>query len=311
MRFHVWIPAVVVVVLVATGVAAQPPTSVAAPSGQPDSVVTKSDKRTIGGHVTRADGSPIKGATVECSFTDNIHTVFGTAKTGEDGRYCVKDVSIWRIEVIAQAPGYTPALKYLPEGGDTEVDLQMQPGHWLEGRTVDGHGKPVAGASVRIDDCLLSRKTTTDKKGWFRLADLAPKLIHIGIEHKDYCAVPRMPVTVDDRKDHRIVLRPARYVSGLVVDAKSRKPVKTFVVSTDYGPDGTHMLFETRDGRFRYRSQPGSPTGWFKAFDTDNVTSLTITVSADGYLPKTVKEAPVRPISAKSLVRVRLRRSKR
>ena len=309
MRSHVWIPAVVVLVILA--VAAQSPTLSAATSGQPDSAAAKSDKRTISGRVTRTDGSPIKGATVECSFTDLIHTVYGTAKTDEDGRYAVKDVSVWRIEVIAQALGYAPALKYLPEGGDAEVDLQMQPGHWLEGRTVDERGKPVAGASVRMDDCLLSRKTKTDKNGWFRLADLAPKPIYIDVDHKDYCAVPRMAVTVDDRKDHRIVLRLARYVSGLVVDARSGKPVKTFVVSTDYGPDGTHVLFKTRDGRFRYRSQPGSPTGWFRGWDTDNVTSLTITVSAEGYLPETVKEAPVRPISAKSLVKVRLRPDKR
>lgn len=300
MRSYVWISAVVVLVM--TGIAAQSPALSAA---------AKSDTRTISGRVTRADGSPVKGAVVECSFTDLVHTVYGTAKTGEDGRYAVNNVSVWRIEVIAQASGYAPAVKYLPDGGDAEVDLQMQPGHWLEVRTVDERGKPVAGASVRMDDCLLPRKTTTDKNGWFRLADLPPKLIYIEVEHKDYCAVPRMAATVDDRKDHRIVLRPARYVSGLVVDSKSGKPVKRFVVSTDYGPDGTHVLFETRDGRFRYRSQPGSPTGWFRAYDTDDVTSLTITVSAEGYLPQTVEQAPVRPISAKSLVKVRLRPKKR
>jgi hypothetical protein len=120
-----------------------------------------------------------------------------------------------------------------------------------------------------------------------------------------------MAVTVDDRKDHRIVLRPARYVSGLVVDAKSAKPVKTFVVSADSGPDGTLVLFKTKDGRFRYRSQPGWPDGHFRAWDTDNATSLTITVSADGYLPQTVENAPVRPIAVKSLVNVRLRPNKR
>ena len=309
MRSYVWISAVVVLVM--TGIAAQSPTLLAATSGQPDSAAAKSDKRTISGRVTRADGSPIKGAVVECSFTDLIHTVLGTAKTGEDGRYAVKGVSVWRMEVVAQASGYAPAVKNLPDGGDAEVDLQMQPGHWLEGRTVDERGKPVAGASVRMDDCLLSRKATTDKNGWFRLADLASERIYIEIDHKDYCAVSRMAVTVDDRKDHRIVLRPARYVSGLIVDAKSGKPVKRFVVSADSGPDGTLVLFKTNDGRFRYRSQPGWPDGRFRAWDTDNATSLTITVSADGYLPQTVKNAPVRPISAKSLVKVRLQPSKR
>jgi hypothetical protein len=288
--------------------ARHPALPVRASGTQPATSIT--NRRNVRGRVTQVDGTPLAGATVDCTSFESNPVVLGSVKTDADGRYLVDSMSKYaHIEVVARLRGFEPGFVDLPEEGGPEVDFKLNPGHWLEGRTIDEAGKPVAGVSLRLNgehEGHRFRNTTSDKLGRFRLQDLPAGSTSIEVDHPNYGAIRRMAVVADGRKDHVIVLKAARYVSGIVLDAKTGKPVKQFVVSTFTTADGASEAFKSSDGRFRHRARPMSPTSWFHGWDTDNVTELTIEIEAPGYLPKKIEKAPVGPISAKAYFTVRL-----
>ena len=71
------------------------------------------------------------------------------ARSGDDGVFRIEGVPTGRWIADGFAPGYTSPAGVELEAGHGVIELSLARGATLEGRVVDGDGRPVAGASVR------------------------------------------------------------------------------------------------------------------------------------------------------------------
>jgi protocatechuate 3,4-dioxygenase beta subunit len=182
------------------------------------------------GRVTDQDtGKPIAGARIGEGWTMDKYV-----ETDADGRYEMRGYGSYGYgEVRVTAPDYGPQLRRLPKQADgVTADFALQRGCEVTGRTVDAAGKPVAGAYVAAvgfsgDGTFDWSGSTTDADGRYRLRGLRHEVEHALIARADGFAslvgdLPSLrpePTALPD-----VTLRPARYVSGVVVDAEG-KPV--------------------------------------------------------------------------------------
>ncbi len=115
----------------------------------------------VSGTVVNAlTGAPIPRALVQLQGPEPIR-----AFTGDDGHFEVKDVPEGRYSVMAQRPGFQPAMRSptVTVGATTpSVECKLQPQSSLRGRIVNSDGEPVEGVGVQI----LRRAVTNGRRDW-------------------------------------------------------------------------------------------------------------------------------------------------
>ncbi|MCU0223326.1 MAG: carboxypeptidase-like regulatory domain-containing protein [Acidobacteria bacterium] len=150
-----------------------------------------------------APGPAVAGAEValRCGAGDELLT---ETKSSEGGRYDLGTVparGACRLTAThADQPPFVKALELSARETPLVVDIAFDPAAALTGRVVDGDGKPVKGAEVRVTDQLrggdaaAERSAASDDKGAFRVGGLAASRYRVEVRPPDALVARREAV---------------------------------------------------------------------------------------------------------------------
>ncbi|WP_063566423.1 carboxypeptidase-like regulatory domain-containing protein [Paenibacillus sp. O199] len=136
---------------------------------------------TIVGKVTDQSGKPVVGAVIKAT------TVSQSVKTDREGNYAISGIDNYaynEITIQVDAKGYVFYTRYLSVGTGSTMTLNivLQDAADVSGLVQDEQGRPVAGATVSLDNF----KTKTDKQGKYSINRLRPESSTISVEADGY-----------------------------------------------------------------------------------------------------------------------------
>lgn len=235
------------------------------------------------------------------------------AVTGADGRFRIESAPAGELDLVGVAEECLPAKgpRVMCADGLLALagDFELPRGPMVSGRVVDSAGKPVEGAVVRWNPIdfrnfefdfsfapLLAASVEgfdyprTDSDGRFTAGAFAGKGPHRIDFFKLGYANQRFEWNPAERKDEiEVTLRAGGAIEGIVMDLERKAPVTSFTIQTrdrietqidapgNNNPFSGGIVFEARDGRFRLDPVKGGE-------------KISFTVSAKGYLDKTVDD---------------------
>jgi hypothetical protein len=214
--------------------------------------------------------------------------LLGTAKAGEEGRFCLSGPRYSASKpyaplatLFAAAPGYGLAGQLVEQARlHQEVSVKLLPERVVRGRLIDLQGQPAAGVRVnyagsaedwRIREekkCVpfWPKPVTTDDKGRFLLRGLGLRKATLEINHERF-APQRLEVETgerDDGKEATLSLVGARNLRGRVTYADTGKPaakLQVFAVALEdeRGAGLYHVEGQTDEqGQFFLNTFPGN-----------------------------------------------------
>ncbi|GEM_PF-1214739 len=130
--------------------------------------------RSLEGTVTDTKGDPISGATVILSVSLGSQS----RTTTDTGRFVFEDLPFGEQKIYIQVrhPEYSlvEIERELGDEAPPPLEIKMQRAAALEGRVVDGQGRPVSGAEVALSlpDLIPRTLDTTDLDGRFKIKSL-------------------------------------------------------------------------------------------------------------------------------------------
>lgn len=234
----------------------------------------------VEGYVVDPRGRPVEGVEVNASdatvpfammrFGRQEETVPG-AVTGADGYFRIEDRRVGEtINLDAGRAGYAvssaPGVRVPPE---EPVRIVLQPASVVEGRVVDGDGKPVAAARIVIFPTerrggFQAKNGTSDDSGAFRIEDVPPGAVEARVTATGFQAayVSNLEVRAgQDLKGVEIVLAAGAAVEGRVL-SPSGKPVagaEVRVVEEEARGFFRMPAMASTDGDGRYRLEGVAP----------------------------------------------------
>ena len=135
--------------------------------------------------------------------------------------------------------------------------LVLKEGLTLKGRVIDRDGRPIAGARVSPVFPNRSAAATTDDRGRFELAHIAPGPIELTVQARGYVPAQRK-VAAGEAAPVEIRLEAGRAVTGRLVDQANR-PIAGALLQVEFGPSNRAIgptAHTERDGRFRIEGVP-------------------------------------------------------
>jgi RNA polymerase sigma factor (sigma-70 family) len=239
--------------------------------------------RRLAGRVVDETGTPLEG--VYLGAADANSNERESAWSDAEGRFELLCVPKERARLVASRDGYGVAILALDPAAieQTELELVLTRGHFLEGTVVDPSGAPLPWALVRYeaDAMLHDGADYTDAEGRFRFEGLPDRPVTVECWRNGF-ASSRMQTFRPDQANVVLRMEPLGAFAGRVVDA-SGAPISSFVVrlspaatsGTNDGLDSLPQpqLFASPDGRF------------FLADDFARGKLGTLEVSAEGYAP--------------------------
>lgn len=163
-----------------------------------------------------------------------------TARTDGEGKFMVAEIPALELDLEARKEGFGPrtvrGVEVPPGRGPVDLGtLVLTPGAVVAGAVRDRGGRPVAGASVWLEEDRggappgLRRvlrgepAATTGEDGRFRVADLEPgRRIHLAARKEGFVPAMVRGVEAPTREPVSLVLDPASRVSGLVVTGEGQ-----------------------------------------------------------------------------------------
>lgn len=174
--------------------------------------------------VTSDTGEPIEGATVKLDdFSE------ASATTAKNGIASLSPVRPGWVGVEVSANGYAGASSFgqVGSGGATAtLHVKLHKGVSVSGRVVDESGKGLAKVEVAVGEAwwmpMSSAKATTDDKGDFTFAAIAPGSHTFNAADGEHAPAKSLPVTVADRtiSGIAITMKQGGSLSGKVIDTK-------------------------------------------------------------------------------------------
>jgi beta-lactamase regulating signal transducer with metallopeptidase domain len=222
---------------------------------------------TVTGKVTDESGKPIVGALIRTKFLNDIRE----AHTGADGVYTLAGCEPRSARIVVSAKGRATDMKELNIESEMQpVDFRMMPGGTVRIRALDEKGNPVPGARIFFQQWR-------GRFAYFEFNHISQFADKNGVwvwneapldEFKaDICPPDGMSLS-----EQPLIARPQEYVfrlpgplvvSGKVIDAVTRKPIKEFRVVPGVRSSETHMnwvpseTFSVSDGQYRIRETHG------------------------------------------------------
>jgi protocatechuate 3,4-dioxygenase beta subunit len=186
----------------------------------------------LSGRITdKQTGRPIANACIGEGWTMDKHVT-----TGADGRYEMRGYGAPGYGAVrVTATGYGPQFRRVAAKAEgAAADFQLETATEATGRIVNAAGKPVARAYVAAvgGTFAMSDDQThdwcsaeTDAEGRYRLQDLRANVAHVLMIRAEGFAtivgeMPDLGPTPLQLND--VVMRPCRYVSGVVVDSAGK-----------------------------------------------------------------------------------------
>ncbi len=229
--------------------------------------------KSLAGVVRDTRGNPVAGARI--TNYGNSADVRREALTDDHGEFSFAELfdGYAGHQIYIVAKGFAPQrVAVEPKNGPALalVKVTLKPGHSIRGRVVDEQGRPVAEAWVAPCsggypnlDAGVSVQTRED--GQFNF-DSLPEDVTFRVSAPGYPNFPK-PITLplDGDEPVQITLESPGALHGRVVDARTRKPVRTFRVQLGFSPktkpgdkDGIYLsswsdpgiTFNSGDGEF-------------------------------------------------------------
>ncbi len=241
---------------------------------------------TVTGRVTDDSGKPIVGALVRTKFLNDIRE----AKTGTDGIYQLAACQPQATRIVVSARGRATDMKELTiEPGMEPVDFKLKPGGTVRIRVLDAKGNPVPKA------CIFFQRWRGQFE-YFEFDHVSRYADENGVWvwneapldefSADICPPDGMQLELQPliARAEEFVFRtsPALVVSGKVVDAVTKNPIKKFRVVPGFRAADNEMHYARNvsyvasDGRYTIRRTRAD-------FDV-------IRIEADGYRPSSSRE---------------------
>lgn len=219
---------------------------------------------TVKGVVTDDLGRPIQDATVY-QGSDRHGSDYPKTKTNKEGQFQFENCKAAQMVLTVIAKGFAPDLKMVDVNDEVDaINFELSKGSTLRVRVVDVNDKPLKNVMVAADSWRGHRSladlrgNATDANGdwvWEDAPDDAVAYDILGakamfVRNKEF--VPKDEVQV-------VKLYPTLAVTGLVADAKTGKPIKSFkVIPGIYWEGDERILWEHRrarvgaGGKYRY-----------------------------------------------------------
>jgi protocatechuate 3,4-dioxygenase beta subunit len=237
------------------------------------------EARSLKGQVVDPEGQPVAGAQVALTEGTGGLLVGGgfaegswgssQATTDADGRFVLDRLPPRTIRIEARATGFRnrslAGIQIPAEGEATPVEIQLERGPYLEGRVLDGQGRPVPRALVRAEGKVQDSGrfsfggTRADDEGHYEISGLEPGPHTITAQSVEGGSAARASVEIrvgPNRLD--LSLPDGLEVSGRVVDARGL-PVAGASVSLLGLPPSTSwglQAISSADGSFLIRDVP-------------------------------------------------------
>jgi RNA polymerase sigma factor (sigma-70 family) len=222
---------------------------------------------TVTGRVTDEAGRPIAGALVRTKFLNDIRE----ARTDSDGTYTLVGCEPRTAKIVVSAKGRATDMKELridPDMGP--VDFRMKPGGKVRVRVVDEQGKPIPRARIFFQWWrgpfsyfeFNHVNQYADKDGVWVWNEAPLDEFKADICPPGGMELLQQPLTARD-EEYVFRTHKALVISGKVVDAATKQPVKEFLVVPGIRWDAAHMNwargegFHAGDGHFEYRPWRG------------------------------------------------------
>ncbi|WP_169976898.1 carboxypeptidase-like regulatory domain-containing protein [Tautonia rosea] len=263
--------------------------------------------RVANGRVLDADGCPVAGGPVEILVwlesrgpTSGVAAIRSATETDADGHFRTPPLPTGRLSVQVLVPGFKLGRTFArlaPSPGEEELEpIRLEPDAPIKGVVVDPEGRPIAGASVRTYGNYDA--VETDDAGAFTLSGMVHDRFPFQVSKRGYLRMSRSvtrtedglswkeqgpdgePVEIRPVADLRVVMEPASWIEGRVVDAETGEPVRieTIVLCQVFREaDGTPVFRSCFSASFE---QP-EPGRFVLSYGTPGEYHLA--VSADGY----------------------------
>ena len=241
----------------------------------------------IDGTVVGPDGRPVPGAEVVYGGAARYANSIPPVKTDAAGKFALGIEPGVASTLTAQHAGFGPAIQAIRVGGEPQrVTLALPAARTLGGRVVDGAGKPIAGAHLRVDRWrggeTLGQELTTDADGRFAWHDAPGDEVGAEVYADGYTSKRDVPLAPG--ASHEIVLTAPTVIKGTVVDAETGRPIPKFslLLGLVYQP-GHQLLWQRGFGTDEAAKKAAGSFEYTLSFPSHRALTR---VQAEGYLPE-------------------------
>lgn len=263
------------------------------------------------------DAKPIAGADVKA---DADHA----AKSDDQGKATIEPVHPGWVSVQAAAPGYASGSAFTTigsSGATGQITITLHKGYAVSGKVVDESGAPIAKAKVDAQTGMWDfggRKddeVTTDDKGQFTIAALAPGSHTLSAVDGEHAPARSTPITIKDRAVTGIVItmKAGGRIAGKVVDKDHRtvafatvrisgKGANQWMVAARQATTDKDGAFELRGlARAKQQARAESDLAASKIADVDleakaEVTNLELVLDVSGTITGIVVDDKGQPV---------------
>jgi hypothetical protein len=228
----------------------------------------------IAGTVIDQEGRPIVGA--ELTNMGRSSNEVRKTTTGKEGRFRLENLyeGSHGKEVTVRARKFAPLrLKVTPGPADkpAEIDIALNAGHMLKGRVADEAGQPLEGVAVYFagggNPFSDGGSTKTDTQGIFEFDSLPPDC-PFRFQKSGYSEINDRRFDLDQPDVIAVTMVPSGAILGKVVNAKTRRPIRTFNVRITFSPSrqpndpsagissdlvDPGQAFQSADGKFQIK----------------------------------------------------------
>ncbi|MDB5391088.1 MAG: blaR1 2 [Planctomycetaceae bacterium] len=234
----------------------------------------------VTGKVTDAADRPIEGALIKTKFINDLRE----AKTGKDGTYRLVGCEPRMTKIVVWAKGYaTDKQQVLVDPKMQPVNFQMQPGGKLRIRVLDKQDKPVAKARIFFQEWRGNYEyfefghinQYADEKGIWEWNEAPLDAFKADICPPDAMYLSHQPL-IARQEEHVFRTPPALVISGRVLDAKTKQPIRKFAVVPGSRFERSGLYWSESD---RFVANEGT----YRLRHTSPEFAHLIRIEADGY----------------------------
>jgi len=237
------------------------------PGREPVARVSLDRGLTVTGRITDEAGGPIPGARVRTKFLNDIRE----ALTGSDGVYKLAGCEPRTARIVASARGRATDMKELRIDSEMgPVDFKLKPGGTVRLRVLDQKGNPVPKARIFFQQWrgrfayfeFNHVSQYADKNGVWVWNEAPLDEFKADICPPDGMTLDEQPL-IARAEEYVFRVHDPLVVSGKVIDADTKKPIRAFRVVPGVRSSETHMnwvpseTFSASDGRFQFRESHG------------------------------------------------------
>jgi beta-lactamase regulating signal transducer with metallopeptidase domain len=196
----------------------------------------------VTGRVLTQERKPVPSATVVLG--DSCH-VAGAPKatTNSAGEFLLANCMPGTSVVTVEADGFSPEQREVVVGEQQDVgEIRLAPGHTIRLRLVDTHGNPLERAHVGATSWrgrdTLAFQTHADEAGRVVWANAPEDIVLFYIRAAGCMDLSDCPLQASE-KEHVVTLSSELIVRGKVTDAKTGRPIPSFVIRPGFGSESS------------------------------------------------------------------------